>query len=131
MGLKGANSDVIDAITATTMYWAVFYRDKGLDLYSVVAWISQRPMMALEINQAIKANQKAGNKSSVPGLMVWLHTVRAAEVPEIRHHARLIWNELGRATSAADFMALEMLHAVEKIGPVDYERVPIDFESVR
>lgn len=50
----------------------------------------------IELNSAIRAFQKLGQPTDAAGTMVWLHSVRALNVPELRLLGRHMWGELSR-----------------------------------
>ncbi len=130
LGLKGGDHLVIDEVMAVTMYWAKIYEDMGMDLYNVVDWVNSNLEITVHLNTAIRDNQKKGNFSSATGLMVWLHTARAAAFAELRHTGRQIWEELLRSTPDSEHMAVGMLESIGKIGEVNHIRVPDGFEKI-
>jgi len=130
LGLKGGNSGVVDLVVASTVYWEKIYKNKGLYLYEVAGWHFQHPMMALELNRSIKENQKAGNRSAATGLMVWLHTVRACEVPEIKYYAREMWKKLMRTSEDVEEIVQGLFVSTGLDADYDLRRVPTDFEPV-
>ena len=95
--LRGANKDVVSMVMVSTMYWAAVMNSKGTDLYSVSEWIEEEPMIAYPLGKLIKKVQQ-DDPGNATGLMVWLHTVRAAAYPELKHSARKIWYELQRSS---------------------------------
>lgn len=51
---------------------------------------------AMTLNRLIRDAQKAGDPVSASGLMVWLHTLRAANTLELRQLGRDMWGQLER-----------------------------------
>ncbi|MBZ9859729.1 hypothetical protein [Mesorhizobium sp. CA12] len=54
------------------------------------------PTLTLQIGQIIKTLQKDGRPELAAGYFVWLHTVRAANNPDLRQLGRDMWRELER-----------------------------------
>ncbi|MGM9401137.1 hypothetical protein ACS0VU_02125 [Aliiroseovarius sp. KMU-71] len=52
--------------------------------------------VALHISQLIQEFQKAGHNGDAAAAMVWLHSVRALNAPEIRYLGKSMWRELCR-----------------------------------
>lgn len=128
--LKGANSNVIDMVALSTMVWAARMEQRGTNLYNVSYWINEEPMMAYALAELIKRVQST-DPEDANGLMVWLHTVRAAQWPELKHTARLIWHELQRAPSDAAYRARQIARDEGIDNPTCGLFPPVDFELVR
>lgn len=56
----------------------------------------QCDMCPVALVSLIKQFQKMGQPSDATGAMIWLHSVRALNVPEIRAHGREMWRQLER-----------------------------------
>ncbi len=128
--LKGANAAVIDMVAISTMLWAARMQQRGTDLYDVALWIDEEPTMAFALGKLIK-NVQGTDPGDANGLMVWLHTVRAAQWPELKHTARLIWHELQRAPSDAGYRARQLARDEGIDQPTCGLMAPTDFEMVR
>ena len=51
---------------------------------------------AMRLNKLIRTFQKAGQPSDAAGAMIWLHSVRSIQNPELRYLGRCMWKELSR-----------------------------------
>jgi len=58
--------------------------DGELDLRSPRAALASRPALLYELTEAVIQLQKAGRQSEAPGTMVWVNTLRAELMPELR-----------------------------------------------
>lgn len=65
-------------------------------------------MVSLRLNRLISEFQKNGQLSDATGCMVWLHSVRALQNPELRGLGRQMWSELSRGFTEVDEVASEM-----------------------
>lgn len=131
VSLKGADQGALDVVAATTLYWASFYASKGRDLYAMELWLPKEMLFPTEIVSSIKALQKGGGQSSVPGLMVWLHSARALLYPELRLAGREIWAELEKATPDGQALAEELAAANGKFPIVSsISQIPFGLERL-
>jgi len=56
----------------------------------------QCDMASITLSNVIKQYQKMGQTSDATGTMIWLHSIRALNVPEIRILGREMWGQLER-----------------------------------
>jgi hypothetical protein len=78
--------------------------DKRHRLSEILGWNLLEPILvqisditaAMTVNKLIREAQKAGDPVSASGLMVWLHTLRAANTLELRQLGRDMWGQLER-----------------------------------
>lgn len=61
----------------------------------------EEDLVALKINRLIKEFQKQGDPTSAAGAMVWLHSIRAIQNPQLRLLGRQMWGELSRGAPFA------------------------------
>lgn len=129
--LRGADNELIDLVSAQTMYWANFYRKQGLDLYNMADWILSDTMFPVKVVAIIKDLQKQGSPTSTVGLQIWLHSARALITPELRLVGRELWAELVKAGPEAEVLAHEMSMA-GNIPPWfdDRTAVPVGLEPI-
>jgi len=131
VSLQGAEQMALDAVAATTIYWASFYAAKGRDLYAMALWIPGEKLFPVELVSSIKALQKGGGQSSATGLMVWLHSARALLYPELRLAGRNIWSELAKATPDAQTLADEVAAANGQFAIINLiSQVPVGLEPL-
>ena len=65
-------------------------------------------MVPLRLIRLISEFHKKGQLSDATGCMVWLHSVRALQNPELRGLGRQMWAELLRGFGEVDDIADEM-----------------------
>lgn len=65
------------------------------------------PLLALGINRIIAQLQRNRQHEQAGAAMVWLHTVRATQNPELRLIGRQLWKELVRGQKSADAVRIE------------------------
>ena len=131
LSLKGADQMALDTVAAMAVYWAAYHASKGRDLYSMESWLLGEKLFPMELVSSIKTLQESGSASSVPGLMVWLHSARALLYPDLRLGGRNIWSELAKATSDAQDLADEVAMANGKFPIVNLiSQVPMGLEPL-
>lgn len=129
--LRGANDEVASLALASAIVWAEVLQQRNIDMYSVSEWALYEPLMPVELGKLIRKVQATEPEHAV-GLMVWLHTLRGAMDPELRHGAREIWRELQRGAINAVDAACEIArvrHSMELADPTTAP--PADFETLR
>jgi hypothetical protein len=95
-GLRGISNEEMGAILAQAYHWMhALEREFGRDLENPDLTAAAHPEAAITVNRLIREMQKR-NQSLAPGLMVWLHSLRASDVPEVREHGRAMWGQLLR-----------------------------------
>ena len=90
------------------------YRDKDTEM--------QCDMCTIGVNSIIKQFQSLNQPSDALGAMIWLHSVRALNVPELRILGKSMWAELSRG-----FPYLE--DAVQQMRDVIGTRVPPNIDD--
>lgn len=98
--LRGANLDELSVIVALATHWRNTFEKDGIDLLDPVTAEQRSPLIGLQLNRMIKDLQK-DNPLFAVGLMVWLHTIRAASIPEVRYKGRMMWAELSKGFNGA------------------------------
>ena len=68
-------------------------------------------MCSVTLANAVKQFQSMNQPSDALGTMIWLHSVRALNVPEIRYLGRAMWQELSRGFRDID-QTLEDIHSI-------------------
>ena len=122
---RGADTEVVDMIHGYTMFWAAFYSDLSINLYSLDDYLPSNLLFPVQLTKHIKLQQSENNQPSATGLMVWLYSARALMYPELRLSGRHLWGELKRSTFGADQFAR---HLAAQTGFLTYKfdrsRVP-------
>ena len=83
----------VGMIVTVAAHWQNALRRDGINVLDPML---VNPAVAWQLNRTIAKFQKEGAPHMAVGLMVWLHTIRAATTPEIRLMARQMWGELSR-----------------------------------
>jgi hypothetical protein len=130
--LKSANAHEIGMLVVmATSFRHSLERELGINLLTPLA-LGEDPFLAVRINRVIKSLRSKGNKSLAAGGLVWLHTVRCGQAPEMRQLGRDLWRELRRgfphvAGTIKDLNDMKELHpSVE-----DANEIPTGLEPDR
>ena len=108
LGLKGGDNRDVACVVATAAHIRNnILRDDGVDLLQPLLEESRDPMLAWKMNKLYAQAQKEAPDLAA-GVAVWVHTLRAANTPELRLKGRMMWAELARGfpfveTQADDF----------------------------
>ena len=105
--LRGASVEELSLIVALATHWRNVFEGDGVELLDPVAAEKKNPSVGMLLNRYIREVQKS-NPTHAVGLMVWLHTIRTANIPELRYKGRLMWQELSKGFNGA-YEAGEML----------------------
>jgi hypothetical protein len=124
-GLKGASAQEVGMIVLGANHWRNVLESKfgwNLDHPDIVA---MRDIgAAVTLNGMIRDVQKV-NPAMAPGLMVWLHSVRASQTPEIRALGREMWSQLARGIPHVEETAHGLVaHLGVRLDPNGYDRMP-------
>ena len=113
-GLRGSDLEEIAMVAAVATHWRNVFAAQGIDLLHPVEAERKKPALLMLLNRTIREVQKV-HPAFAAGLMVWLHTVRAANMPEIRAQGRDVWSELYRSFALAESAAknFEIVTGVE------------------
>jgi hypothetical protein len=108
--LRGADLDQLGMIVAVATHWRNAFKRDGIGLLDPYEAERKNPALLMILNRFLKDVQK-DNPTFAVGIMVWLHTVRAATIPEIRYKGRMMWGELAKGfprveEAGADLSAL-------------------------
>lgn len=99
--LRGADVEDLRMIVAVATHWRHVFSADGIDLLDPVTAEKNKPTLLMTLNRLIREVQKEKPEFAV-GLMVWLHTVRAANMPELRYKGRIMWGELSQGFEGAE-----------------------------
>ncbi|RWE67258.1 hypothetical protein [Mesorhizobium sp.] len=83
-------------VACATNHRHLVAKTRGWNLLEPALCEMQEPALALKIGQLIKDLQAKNRPELAVGFFVWLHSVRAANNPDLRQLGRDMWNELGR-----------------------------------
>jgi hypothetical protein len=65
------------------------------------------PRLLWELEEEVITLQKAGRQVDAPGTIVWVHTLRAEQVPELRPAVNEMWQIIGKGTGYINAAARE------------------------
>jgi hypothetical protein len=108
---------------------ARMHAEAGIDLLNPVAVIAESPHLGMKITSTVINMQKKGMQATVPGMMVWMHTLRAEDRLELRHAAKEMWRVIARGFPHAELAAFEFetLTGLRLEIDDDFLRVPNGF----
>lgn len=94
-----------------------------------MAAVMQDPNLPKEMADSIRSLQKKGRAVDVPGLIVWLHSVRAFVNPRVRLHVRRMWRELSRGFDHARVAAMQFQETTgQRFNLEGYDLIPKGLE---
>lgn len=125
-GLRGASSDEVALIVAMATLLRLNLESFGrLPRYALDLRLPrdqyQADMAQLYLNKAVNEFQKMGQPSDATAAMVWLHSARALNIPEVRFLGREMWSELQRGFDEAAHAAVDVCGLVGREVPTDIE----------
>jgi len=114
--LRAMDSEEIGALVATaTDLRHTIAAGGGLDLLDPRTVEAIRPTAAQDLNRQIRRMQARNSQEVAAAIMVWLHTIRAANNPDLRMLGREMWRQLERGfpkveQAAADLQVVGIRH---------------------
>jgi hypothetical protein len=90
------------------------------ELMDPIYYVSVNPMVGHEFGKMVRKLQQRGRNFEAIGLMVWLHTLRAASSQELRGPGRRMWKELARGVPFAHESAASYLFMTGTVLETDY-----------
>jgi hypothetical protein len=134
--LSGADAEEVADIILTATLLRLHLMETGQLDGDTLSIDTLRPTIehdtqALHLNYAIKDFQKNGEYAYAVGAMVWWHTVRALQNPEIRGLGRSMWKELLRGQAVLEQNEQEYLRThldIQKAQFVECSFVPRGLE---
>ena len=93
--LENADDEEVGLALAISVNFANLYRtNTGIDLFDPAVALIQKPDLTLEITRTIEEAQDKGNPLISSQLMVWAHTLRSINNPQLRGLGRDLWGIL-------------------------------------
>jgi predicted amidophosphoribosyltransferase len=96
------DEEVGELIAIITHQRHSFLKTKGFDLCDPVATILKYPTVVINLHNVAKCLSKENYLKSKAGIMVWIHTLRAADNPEMFMKGLDMWCELERGFNHAE-----------------------------
>jgi hypothetical protein len=128
--LRASDVDGVAVIAAAATHWRHVFADEGLDLLKPVEASLKLPNLVILLERSIKET-RATHPELASGLAVWLHTVRAASVPEIRVRVREMWRQLAGSFDHVEYQAGTLSMVGLKLNVHDPAHVPEGFQALR
>lgn len=127
VSIRGTDAHDIGTVMAIATHWRHIFKYHGVNLLEPIAAEQKQIFLCREINKLITTSQKNNKPEFASGLMVWLHTVRAATTPEIRLKGRMLWGELRRGFPHVEDGAL-LVHQLTGVSleTDGYSQIPQD-----
>ncbi|MBI2718162.1 MAG: hypothetical protein HY245_04940 [Rhizobiales bacterium] len=127
--VKGASAEQVGLLVAMAAHYKNSLAKEGVDLLHPMVAEEKDPLVALKITRLITSAQR-GDPANATGWMVWLHTLRAANTPEIRFQGRLLWRELSRGFPYVEAAADDLAQVMNfQLDINDYDMVPEGLED--
>jgi hypothetical protein len=107
--IKGMDAEeiaVVLALAADFRNSDANLRESLLDIYRLCG--KDYMMLPFELSQLVKQLQQQKKYSDAGAVMVWLHTVRCAQHPQVRYLAKQMWGELERGFPLISLAAQEI-----------------------
>jgi hypothetical protein len=118
--LRGLNGEEIGAIVATAAVIRMHLRQAGY-LPDEVLQVTDSPEQSavqLKISRLVRSFRADKNFIDATGAMVWLHTLRALSMPELRMSGRQMWEQLERGFAHS-------VHGVQEIEAITGRTSPL------
>tara|TARA_B110000208_G_scaffold183772_1_gene236840 strand:- start:542 stop:1000 length:459 start_codon:yes stop_codon:yes gene_type:complete len=107
--MRGFDGSEMGAVVYSTYKFSDLLREQfGWDIFYPHLVLSTDNFAVMKVGKIIKQLQSEGNMGFAAGGLVWLHTLRAAQNPELRLAAREIWHNLRRGFSHARSFASDV-----------------------
>lgn len=88
--------------------------EKQIDLYQPKDCNKSDPYLLMSLSRAASECQANGNFGAASRLMLWVHTLRSAESPELYFLGRHIWAQLSRGFPYAEAAAFDYFQETGK-----------------
>ena len=128
--LRAADVEGLAVIAAAATHWRHVFADEGLDLLRPAASRQKLPTLLTLLERSIKETRTT-HPELASGLTVWLHTVRAASVPEIRDRARDMWHLLAGSFDHVEYQAETLSMVGLTLNVRDPSHIPEGFQPRR
>jgi hypothetical protein len=125
--VDGANPEELGVIVAMATHYRNGLAKRDIDLLRPAEVAKTYPLIVHKIGKLVVS---AGRRDPLHGFgwVVWLHTMRAANMPEIHPHGRQLWLGLAQGfphvESQAGDLSLVLNHQLDIVG---YDSVPQGF----
>lgn len=95
-GLRAVDAEEIGFVVAHAANWRNELEVRGYNLLDPLVFHASDPNAVSVLVKTVQGLQKQGIPQVAPGLMVWVHTLRAGNSLNLRAKAREMWAELVR-----------------------------------
>jgi hypothetical protein len=94
--LKGFDDRELGLVAACVGYTCQTMLKFGINLMRPGEALLANPTLQTELSRIVLSLQRSGRAMRAPGIMVWVHTLRAEQRIELRHLAKQMWGEIER-----------------------------------
>ena len=92
----------------------LIWADRQIDLYKLKDCTKLDPYLLMSLSKGALECQKNGNFGAASRLMLWVHTLRSAESPELYFLGRHIWAQMSRGFPHAESAAFDFFQETGK-----------------
>ena len=126
LGLDGGSSDEVARIVGMATLLRIRLESAGrLPRYVLDLRLQrdqyQANLVQIYLNRLVNEFQKMSQPSDAAAAMVWLHSARSLNIPEVRSLGREMWSGLLRGFNGAADAATDVCHLVGCEVPIDIE----------
>ncbi|MCR9128116.1 MAG: hypothetical protein NXI12_01195 [Alphaproteobacteria bacterium] len=107
--LRGSDGHELGFVVAQASEYRHVLLESGINLLRPSIEAELDPNLTGRLSRQIVDLQKQGRQVAAPGLMVWVHSLRAVQVAEIRYLGREMWGHLSRGFPFAHEAAFDFL----------------------
>jgi hypothetical protein len=127
--LRGADLQEVSMVVAMATHFRNGLSRSGINVLDPVDADAKDHFIASRLSRLITEVQKDNKPYLAVGLMVWLHTLRAATTPEVRLKGRAMWGELRKGFSGAEDAGETLMELLGMpLNVEDPARIPIGLE---
>lgn len=125
--LKSSNDEEVGlALSLATSYAYHFKIERGIDLYHPASALSRDPGLPLEFSNLANRSKAVGEMHVSATLLVWVHTLRAFTMPQLRPQIIQMWSELRRGVNHVESYRLLVEQTTNKSANfTNVELIPI------
>ncbi|MGJ3230264.1 MAG: hypothetical protein ACFE0P_00530 [Oceanicaulis sp.] len=127
--LRGSDDEELGALVAQAADYRHHFLEQGVDVLRPAYEIERDPLLIMKLSRQVEQLQRMGKQAAAPGLMIWVHSFRAMQTPEIRFLGREMWRHLARGhpfTERAAYDLADMTGIELRID--DFDQFPVGLE---
>jgi hypothetical protein len=113
--LKGMSDEELGLVAAQAAHTSAAMSEAGIDLQDPHATLLTHPRILSDLTTAVIELQKRGRQVQAPGLLVWVHTLRAVARLELRYLAKEMWRQIARGFPWAEGAVVPIWEHVRRV----------------